>query len=83
MFGIPAEKIVVAEGERVDGYGRVEFYWNGEMTGALPVFKNKDIRVDCCDIDDRYYPWKDTVERRQKQRTKRQDAADKSRNSSF
>lgn len=72
MFGIPAEKIVAAEGERVDGYGRVEFYWNGEMIGALPVFKNKDIRVDCCAIDDRYYPWKDTVERRQKQRTKRQ-----------
>ena len=71
-FGIPAKTIVVAEGERVDDYGRVEIYWNGEMIGALPVSKNKDIYVDCCGIDDRYYPEKDTVERRQKQRTKRQ-----------
>ena len=71
-FGIPAEKIVIAEGERVDGYGRVEIYWNGEMIGALLAFKDKDIHVDCCDIDDRYYPWKDAVERRQKQRTKKQ-----------
>ena len=71
IFGIPTETIVVAEGERVDGYGRVEIYWNGEMIGALPVFKNKDIYVDCCGIDDRYYPWKDTVERQEKQITKR------------
>ncbi len=71
-FGIPAEKIVVAQGEKVDGYGRVEIYWNGEMIGALPVFKNKDIYVDCCGFDYRYYPEKDAIERRQKQRTKRQ-----------
>ena len=28
-FGIPAETIVVAEGERVSDYGRVDIYWNG------------------------------------------------------
>ncbi len=70
-LGIPAEKVVAAEGERVYDYGRVEIYWNGEMIGALPVFKNKDIYVDCCGPDDRYYPDKDEVERRQKQRVKR------------
>jgi len=70
-LGIPAEKVVAAEGERVDDYGRVEIYWNGEMIGALPVFKNKDIYVDCCGPDDRYYPEKDAVERQQKQRAKR------------
>ncbi len=71
-LGIPAEKVVSAVGERVDDYGRVEIYWNGEMIGALPVFKNKDIYVDCCGFDYRYYPEKDAIERRQKQRTKRQ-----------
>lgn len=70
-LGFPSEKVVAAEGERVDNYGRVEIYWNGEMIGALPVSKNRDIYVDCCGPDDRYYPEKDAVDRQQSQKAKR------------
>jgi hypothetical protein len=70
-LSIPAEKVIAAEGERVNDFGRVEIYWNGELIGALPVFKNRDLHVDCCGPDERYYPDKDATERRNKRKLKR------------
>lgn len=55
---VPAERIVSAEGERVEGFGRVEIYWNGEMIGALVARRNRDICVDSDADDKRYYPTK-------------------------
>ena len=68
---VPAERIVVAEGERVKGFGRVEIYWKGEIMGALLAYKNNDLCVGCCGPDEGYYPDKDSVDRRQKKVQKR------------
>ena len=56
----PKERIVVAEGEPVKGFGRVEFYLVGELAGAMLVDKGKDVCVGCCDADERFYPYKKT-----------------------
>jgi hypothetical protein len=58
LIGVPAGRIVVAEGERVRGFGRVEFYVRGEMIGALPVRKTGDICVGCCGPDEHFYPYR-------------------------
>lgn len=72
VLGVPAEKIIVAEGERVNGFGRVEIYWNGEMIGALPVKKNSDICVECCGDDtNHYYPEKASLEKKRKSKRRR------------
>jgi hypothetical protein len=39
-LSIEPERIVIGEGERVRGYGRVEFYLGGALAGALLVKKN-------------------------------------------
>lgn len=64
------EKIISTEGERVDDYGRVEVYWNGELVGGLPTRKNSDLLTDCCGPDPRYYPYK-IDKPRNKQKTNR------------
>ena len=56
-IGFPSGKIVVAEGERIGGFGRVEFYVRGEFIGALPVRRGADICVGCCGPDERFYPY--------------------------
>lgn len=57
--GVPAASIVVAEGERGVGYGRVEFYLAGRKADVLLIERNKDICVECCGRDVKYYPDKD------------------------
>lgn len=69
-FGIELEKIIVAEGEPTKGFGRIEFYLYGEMIGALLVPKNGDICVGCCDPDERFYPYKEQFERKQKRKNR-------------
>ena len=44
-LGIEKE-IVIAEGENVDGFGRVEFYLSGNFIGALLAVKNK-YKIKC------------------------------------
>ena len=39
-FGVEKD-VVIAEGERIKGFGRVEFYLGGELVGALLAHKNK------------------------------------------
>lgn len=63
-LGILPGKIITAEGERVNDFGRIEIYWSGILIGALPVQKNQDIYVDCCSPDDRYYPLKGKPKRK-------------------
>ncbi|MCA1615302.1 MAG: hypothetical protein LC800_14600 [Acidobacteria bacterium] len=57
-ISFPADKIVAAEGERVSGLGRVEFYVRGEFIGALPVRRGADICVGCCGPDENFYPYR-------------------------
>lgn len=66
--GVRAEKIVVAEGERAKGFGRVEFYLGGKMVGGLLLSRNKDLCLLCCEEVGPYYPHKDNLERMRKQK---------------
>lgn len=42
------EKLVVAEGDRVSGYGRVDFYVDGKLFAALVADTCKDLPVGEC-----------------------------------
>ena len=63
-LGTDPEQVVTTTGERVRGYGRVEFYLRGNLMGVLLAERGKDLCVDCCDIDDRYYPYFKSKKRR-------------------
>jgi hypothetical protein len=62
--GIPPARVVVAEGERASGLGRIEFYLGGKMVGRLLVARNKDLCLICCDDYGPYYPQKDNTKPR-------------------
>lgn len=66
--GVPPEVIIIAEGERVRGYGRVEFYLGGKMVGGLLIKRNEDICVECCGLDERYYPDIEILARQRRKR---------------
>ena len=42
------ETIILAEGEKVEGDGRLEFYVGGKLTGILKVRSNGDLYVGTC-----------------------------------
>ena len=67
--GIGAENIVVAEGEKAQGYGRVEIYISGKLAMTLTVPKNQDLMVDCCEGDTNFYPSKDRLRLSRRKRT--------------
>ncbi len=46
--GLPEQRLVIAEGERINGYGRVELYAAGKLQMTLLAFPNKVLCVDCC-----------------------------------
>ena len=50
-----AKKFVFAEGDRVDGEGRVEFYIGSHLMQISLVKRSRDICVDCCDYPDPTY----------------------------
>ncbi len=54
-MGLPSQRLITAEGERVQGYGRIEVYIGGELVEVLPVERCKDLRVGMCenDLEDR------------------------------
>ena len=66
--GVGAEKIVVAEGERVNGVGRVEFYLGGKKVGGLLLGRNKDLCLLCCEEVGPYYPHRDNLERKRRRK---------------
>lgn len=41
--------VVIAEGERVNGYGRIEIYIKGRLYSALAVKPNADLSVGSCE----------------------------------
>jgi hypothetical protein len=42
------QTIILAEGERVKGYGRIEFYIHGRLMSVLGVSRNRDFAVGSC-----------------------------------
>jgi len=50
-MGVPSQRLITAEGERVQGYGRVEVYIGGELVEVLPVERCKALPVGICDND--------------------------------
>ena len=59
------KKVITAEGDRASGYGRVELYVGGKLVDALLIDRGKDLCVECCDGDERYYPYlKDKKQKR-------------------
>lgn len=51
-YGLPAQRIVAADGERISGYGRVELYVAGKLRVVVLAHRNKSLCVECCDPDD-------------------------------
>jgi len=41
------ERVIVAEGEHVKGYGRIEVYIEGKLLYVLPIRRNKPILSPC------------------------------------
>ena len=65
-----SETIILAEGERVPGYGRIEIYVGGKLFSAVAVNRNGDLIVGSCEaeqLDDarqqqlrkKLYSWRD------------------------
>lgn len=50
-MGLSSQNLVTAEGERVQGYGRIEVYIGGELVELLRVKRCKDLHVGICDND--------------------------------
>jgi hypothetical protein len=48
----PANKLVMAEGEKVRGNGRVEFYINGILTHVILPKPNLSLCTECCNPPD-------------------------------
>ena len=63
-FGLPANRLIVAEGERVNGYGRVELYVSGKLYDTFVVRRNGDLCLACCGEDEEYYPFRGMRRRR-------------------
>lgn len=60
-YDLPTQRVVTAEGERADGYGRVELYVAGKLRGVLLADRNKPLCVECCDPDDAdFYPYRNS-----------------------
>lgn len=51
-IGFPANKLIVAEGEKVSGNGRVEFYIGGVLTHVILPKPNFSLCTECCNPPD-------------------------------
>jgi hypothetical protein len=55
--GIPAERIVTAEGVSRGSLATVEVFLGGQLRLTITAQRDKDINVDCCEEFSKYYPW--------------------------
>jgi len=53
--GLPERAIIVGEGARGNGYGRVELYVGGKLLNVLLAKHNRLLCVECCGIDENNY----------------------------
>ena len=55
VYRLRPESIILAEGERIGGFGQLEFYVGGKLIWADKVARNADLRVgECYPPDDSY-----------------------------
>jgi hypothetical protein len=55
-LGVDAKRIVVAESEKIKGYGRVDLYVGGRLLETLLADRGKDLCVTCCGDYSDFYP---------------------------
>lgn len=68
-LSIPKNRIITAVGEKTDGFGRVDFYFDGKRIESLLSRKNRPLCVDCCE-NNRIKPYK-VIDTQKKQNSKR------------
>jgi hypothetical protein len=67
-WDFPAEKVVIAEGERTSEQGRVEFYLGDKLILKALLRRGGDLCVDCCEALEHFYGWgKKDSRKRQRQ----------------
>lgn len=67
----PPKTVITAEGEPVDGYGRIDLYVRGLLWASLAVRRNQDLIVGSCEPDGMrgveenrsFYPYRDEKKR--------------------
>lgn len=72
------KNIITAEGERSNGYGRIELYVGGKLFYVLFVNRNADLIVGSCTYEinspseqqreNNLYPWRDRFQRKSKRK---------------
>ena len=68
----PRATVITAEGEKVDGVGRVDIYVRGSLWASLGVRRNGDLILGICEPDHMrsidetrtFYPWRDRKKKR-------------------
>ncbi|MEJ7575953.1 MAG: hypothetical protein WKF74_02990 [Pyrinomonadaceae bacterium] len=70
--------VITAEGERINGYGRIELYVGGKLFYVLLVRRNADLIVGSCTYEinspneqkreNNLYPWRDRFQRKSKRK---------------
>lgn len=53
---ITSDRVIVAEGARVPGLGRIDYYLSGKLYARLVFNKDQFICHSCCGPDEDYYP---------------------------
>jgi hypothetical protein len=53
---VPSARVIVAEGEKVTGLGRIDYYFDGKLFAQLVFPKRGYICHSCCGPDEDYYP---------------------------
>ena len=56
-LGLQEPEVVTAEGERVNGLGRIEVYIGGELVDTLLIHRAKGLCADCCYTEGRKYDY--------------------------
>ena len=72
------QTIILAEGERVNGYGRIEIYIKGILFDVLVIQTNGDLLVGSCEPDnirpkkaeEIFYPYRDAILRKSKKKVR-------------
>ncbi len=51
-FNRDPKTLILAQGERAKGYGRIEFYLDGRLVDVMGIKQNQDLLIGSCEPDD-------------------------------
>jgi len=79
------ETLILAQGERVKGYGRIEVYLEGKLVDILATKQNQDLLVGSCEPDDirpveaekNFYPYLDQKNKTPVKRNRRKSTTNR------